>query len=244
MPFLLGLIWLTSTSIVAAVPLSDASCRMLFLGPGVGYVLLAAGLLSRIVQHTMRAHIVLHWLLVFFVVLNQMVISVAYLMRITRKNCQLIVHDQLLLMLYPALLVGVLLLLVYRTARRTRSPWKSREAIHVGLATTFGGAFAGCWIGAACVLGDALLSSCIGYGCLATVVVVSIISLIPKQERLELNDDNIFPDKSEVYYEEHEPQAIHKGGDFMKPRISGSSMINEPGVKSLVFLKIKLRNIY
>lgn len=96
--------------------------------------------------------------------------------------CYLNIHDQLLVMLYPGLLIAVVLLLVYRTARRTRSEWKSREAIHIGLAATFAGAFAGCWLGAASVLGDALLSSCLGYGCLATVVVVSLISLIPRQE--------------------------------------------------------------
>lgn len=233
MPFLLGLIWLASTSIVAAVPLNDASCRMLFLGPGVGYVLLAAGLLSRIIQHTMRAHIVLHWLLIFFIVLNQMVISVAYLLRTTRRTCQLTVHDQLLMMLYPALLVGVLLLMVYRTARRTRSRWKSREAIHVGLATTFSGAFAGCWLGAACVLGDSLLSSCLGFGCLVTVVVVSIISLIPKQEQMDsMSESSNSVKEEEVYYEEREPQDMMQNAvDFVKPpRTPEKSIVNEPGL--------------
>lgn len=183
MPLLLGLMTLASTSIVAAVPLNEASCRILFLGPGIGYVLLAAGLLSRIVQHTIRPHIVVHWLLLFFVVLNQVVISGAYLHRSwSSKACVVTVHDQLLVMLYPGLLVAVVLLLVYRTARRTRSEWKSREAIHTGLAATFSGAFAGCWLGAASVLGDVLLPSSLGYGCLATVIVVSLISLLPRQD--------------------------------------------------------------
>ena len=180
MPFLLGLMGLASTSIVAAVPFSDASCRMLFLGPGFANVLLAAGLLSRIVQLTTHAHVVLQWLLLFFIVLNQVVIGLAYLFRSTQKPCQLLVHDQILMMLYPGLLLGVVMLLVYRSARRTRSRWKSRESIHIGLAATFSGAFAGCWLGAASVLGDYLLPSCLGYGCLATSVVVSLISFIPK----------------------------------------------------------------
>lgn len=218
MPFLLGLMCLASTAIVSAVPLSDASCRVLFVGPGISYVLLAAGLLSRIIQHTIRAHILLHWLLVFFVVLNQVVISVAYLVRTTRKTCELTVHDQLLMMLYPALLVGVLLLLVYRTARRTSSTLKSREAIHVGLATSFGGAFAGCWLGAACVLGDAHLSSCLGFGCLATVVVVSIISLIPRQEQTDSNCDTIpLSSKKATRSEKHNSQPVEKVVDFKKP---------------------------
>lgn len=227
MPFLLGLIFLASTSIVAAVPLNDGSCRMLFLGPGIGYVLIIAGLLSRIIQHTMRAHVVLHWLLIFFVVLNQMVISVAYLLRTTRKKCQLTVHDQLLMMLYPALLIGVVLLLVYRTARRTRSQWKSREAIHVGLATTFAGAFAGCWLGAACVLGDVLLSSCLGFGCLATTIIVSLISFIPRQERMEPHDESIFSDKEEIYSDGESPD-MRKIVDYLEPRGSEKPII-EPG---------------
>lgn len=202
MPLILGLMTLASTCIVAAVPLNEAACRILFLGPGIGHVLLAAGLLSRIVQHSIKTHIVLQWLLLFFVILNQVIISAAYLHRswttlipITsnqqrinttnaafkaQANCQLTVHDQLLVMLYPALLVAVVLLLVYRTARRTRSQWKSREAIHAGLAASFAGAFTGCWLGAASVLGDAFLPSCLGYGCLATVIVVALISLIPR----------------------------------------------------------------
>ena len=239
MPFLLGLIFLSATSIVAAVPLNDGSCRMLFLGPGIGYVLITAGLLSRIIQHTMRAHIVLHWLLIFFVVLNQMVISVAYLLRTTRRSCQLTVHDQLLMMLYPALLIGVVLLLVYRTARRTRSQWKSREAIHVGLATTFSGAFAGCWLGAACVLGDALLSSCLGFGCLASAVIVSLISLIPRQERMEPNDESIFSDKEEIYNDGDPHQGMRKFGDYFESRGPEKPII-EPGAALLISLHLNL----
>lgn len=231
-PFLIGLICLASISIVAAVPLNDGSCRMLFIGPGVGYALLAAGLLSRIIQHTMRAHVFLHWLLIFFVVLNQFVISIAYLLRSTRKSCNLTVHDQLLMMLYPALLVGVILLLVYRTARRTRSQWKSRQAIHVGLAATFAGAFAGCWLGAACVLGDALLSSCIGFGCLTTSVIISLIALIPRQERIDSNDDSIYSEKEDaVYREERNPKDMHGAMDYMEPasRSSEKQILSDPG---------------
>lgn len=231
-PFLIGLMCLASIAIVAAVPLNDGSCRTLFIGPGVGYALLAAGLLSRIIQHTMRAHVFLHWLLIFFVVLNQFVISIAYLFRSTRKTCSLTVHDQLLMMLYPALLIGVILLLVYRTTRRTRSQWKSRQAIHVGLAATFGGAFAGCWLGAACVLGDALLSSCIGFGCLTTSVIVSLIALIPKQERIDGTDDSIYSEKEDaVYHRERNSKDMHVVTEYMEPvsRSSEKQILSDPG---------------
>ena len=242
MPFLIGLMCLTSTAIVSAVPLNDASCRVLFIGPGISYVLVAAGLLSRIIQHTIRAHIVLHWLLIFFVVLNQIVISVAYVVRSTKKTCELLVHDQLLMMLYPALLVGVLLLLVYRTARRTSSALKSREAIHVGLATSFGGAFAGCWLGAACVLGDALLPSCLGFGCLATVVVVSIISLIPRQEELDSNCDTIpLATKKDARSEKRNinSQDVEKVVEFKTPtRVPEKPNKQEPTGKYFFFLSV------
>lgn len=227
MPFLLGLMWLASISIVAAVPLNDAACRMLFVGPSIGYVVLLASLLSRIIQRTMRANVILHWLLVFFVVLNQMVISITYLLRSTRKNCTLTVHDQLLMMLYPALLIGVVLLLVYRTTRRTRSHWKTRQAIHIGLATTFSGAFAGCWLGAACILGDVFLSSCIGFGCLATVVVVSLILFIPKEEPMDFNSDSIRLRKGDHYDEERERQWAQNLADHKE--INRSYEKTEPG---------------
>lgn len=229
-PFLFGLICLASISIVAAVPLNDGSCRMLFIGPGVAYALLAAGLLSRIIQHTMRAHVFLQWLLIFFVVLNQLVISIAYVLRSARKICVLTIHDQLFMMLYPALLIGVVLLLVYRTARSTRSQWKSRQAIHVGLAATFSGAFAGCWLGAACVLGDALLSSCIGFGCLVTCVIVSLIALIPRQDRIDSNDDSIYSQKEEViYHEERDTKDMHKIMEY-ESRSSEKLNMNDPEI--------------
>lgn len=228
-PFLFGLICLASISIVAAVPLNDGSCRMLFIAPGVAYALLAAGLLSRIIQHTMRANIFLQWLLIFFVVLNQLVISIAYLLRSTRKICILTVHDQLLMMLYPALLIAVVLLLVYRTARSTRSQWKSRQAIHVGLAATFSGAFAGCWLGAACVLGDGLLSSCIGFGCLITSVIVSLIALIPRQDRVDSSGNSIYSEKEEVIYQEY-PKVMPKMMDYESGSRSSEKLnMNDPG---------------
>lgn len=177
LPLLLGLMCMASTAIVAAVPFSDASCRMLFVGPGVSYVLLTAGLMSRINQQSIRTHAILQWLLLFFVVLNQVVISASYLA--SRRACRSTVSDQLLMMLYPGLLVAVVLLLVYRTTRRPKT--RSKEAVHVALAATFTGAFAACWLSAAAVLGDGLLPPCMGYGCLATAVVISLISLIPRQ---------------------------------------------------------------
>jgi len=238
MPFLLGLMGLASISIVSAVPFSDASCRTLFLGPGLGYVLLAAGLMSRIVQLTTHAHVVLQWLLLFFVVLNQVVISVAYLFRSTQKTCHLIVNDQLLMMLYPGLLVAVVMLLVYRAARRTRSRWKSRESIHIGLAATFSGAFGGCWLGAAAVLGDSLLPTCLGYGSLTTVVVVSLISLIPRHER-----DPPFPSSSHINrgYSHHDSDR----GEIQQPKFHPGpgrgvekQLPSEPGLEHKTFLFI------
>lgn len=218
---------LASTAIVAAVPFSDASCRLLFIGPGVSYVLLVGGLMSRINQQSIRTHVALQWLLMFFVVLNQVVISAAYLAHTSKKACRATVNDQLLMMLYPGLLVAVVLLLVYRTSRRTKSDWKSKEAVHVGLAATFTGAFAACWLSAAAVLGDALLSPCMGYGCLATAVVISLISLVPRQERTDFHVDGFYKKNSALVHE-----SSHKvlGKRSERPvQQKAEPVFNEPG---------------
>ena len=96
------------------------------------------------------------------------------------QQCRLDINDQLFVLLYPGLLIGVVLLLVYRTARKSNSSWKSRQAVYIGLAATFSGAIAGCWIGAAAMLSDDLLPSCLGFGCLSTAIIVSMIALVPK----------------------------------------------------------------
>lgn len=180
MPLLLGLMLLTGSGITAAAPLNDASCRLLFLGPSSGYVLVSAGLLSRVIQYVFRPHVFLQWLLFFFVALNQGVISVAYMAQ--SGWCRLTVQHQLIMLLYPSMLVSAVLVLVFKTVRRRHSKAKPREIIHVGLAATFSGAIGACWIGAATVLTNQMLSACLGYGCLATVVIQSLILFLPRKD--------------------------------------------------------------
>lgn len=176
MPLLLGFITLTSTSIICSVPLNNTTCRLLCIGPGIGYTLVISGLLFRVVQYLVRGQSLLQWLLLFFIMLNQFIISVSYLLKL--NQCQLNCQDTMLILLYPALLVGISLFLVYRVVRKSRS--KVRDATYIGLAASFTAAVAVCWTGAAFVSSDANLPICIGYGTLATTVIVSMITLIPK----------------------------------------------------------------
>lgn len=180
MPLLLGLMLLTGSGITAAAPLNDASCRLLFMGPSSGYVLVSAGLLSRVIQYVFQPHVFIQWLLLFFVALNQGVISVAYMVH--SGWCQLTVQHQLLMLLYPGMLVGAVLVLVFKTVRKKWSKMKPREIIHVGLAATFSGAIGACWIGAATVLTNEMMAACLGYGCLSTVIVLSLILFLPRKD--------------------------------------------------------------
>ena len=184
---MLGLMLLTGVGIAAAVPLNDASCRLLLLGPSFGYTLVSAGLLTRIIQHLFQPHVFLQWLLFCFVALNQCVIGVTYILR--TDECLLTVQQQLLMLIYAGVLVAVVLILVFRTARRRSRKKKLHELIYIGLAASFSGAIGGCWIGAATVLTDELLPSCLGYGCLLTVVVLSMILFIPRKD---VFDDGVY----------------------------------------------------
>ena len=144
----------------------------------LNFNIISIGLLSRVVQLLVNGHVLLQWLLLFFVILNQLVIGLSYMMHVT--NCQLNINDQLLMLLYPGLLIGVVLLMIYRTVRSPSScRWKTQQSVYVGLAASFSGAIAGCWVGAGTMVSDDLLPCCLGFGCLATAIVVPLIVLVP-----------------------------------------------------------------
>ena len=203
MPLLIGLMLLTGSAIGAAAPLNDASCRLLFLGPSFGYVLVSAGLLNRVIQFVFQPHVFLQWLLFFFVALNQGVIGDAYI--IHSGVCLLTVQHQLLMSLYPAMLVSAVLVLIFKTVRNRRVKTKNRDVVHVGLAASFGGAIAACWIGAATVLTDEMLAACLGYGCLATVIIQSLILFLPRKD---VFDDAVYNAKAESKGRRRRPQQL------------------------------------